>query len=416
MTVKGVIATVKSNLEPSRSEDKQIKQSKEIKQVVDRVNSLLKKAKLKAKAEIGGSYAKKTNLANDYDVDIFVRFNLTYQSEKISNLLAKVLKPLKVKRVHGSRDYFQLKKAKLNLEFVPVLNIRQTNQAQNITDCSPLHTKWFIKKGKGREDEVKLAKLFCKAQGVYGAESYIRGFSGHTLDILVVHYKGFERLLKASLKWKEKTVIDPEKIHKGRALKKLNSSKTQGPLIVIDPIEPMRNAASGLHNEKFHRFIAAASQFLNNPSEESFTIKQLDLKELKKKYPSLLQLDITALTGKEDVVGSKLLKIYKTLRQELQEFSIIDSGWDWDKNKKSILWYGVAKKLRDKEVLIQGPPLKAIDHAENFKKKHKNAFVKKSRLYAKKKRKIVNIKKLTEDLLKQPHLKNRMKKCSVKLL
>lgn len=224
---------------------------KEINEVVSAINSDLKKSKIKAEAVVGGSFAKDTHLIGDHDCDIFVRFDYKkYKETDLSELLEKILKQFKAERVHGSRDYFQFRKS-LNYEVVPVLKINKASEAVNVTDASPLHVAWIRKYKKS--DEIRLAKAFCKAYKIYGAESYIKGFSGHVLDILTVYYGDFIKLLKASQKWKDKTVIDIMKYHDD-ALFELNSSKLQSPLIVVDPIQKDRNAAAALSYEAVEMF------------------------------------------------------------------------------------------------------------------------------------------------------------------
>ncbi len=407
MAVSKVLKEVLGNLKPQGP-------SKEITDTLKQLNGLIKRSDLKAKAVIGGSYAKGTNLPGDHDVDIFVKFSMAYVEKDLSALLEKVLIPFKPLRVHGSRDYFQLKKGAVNYEFIPVLDIKSQNQVQNVTDCSTLHTVWFKKKGKGLQDQVRLAKLFCKAQGVYGAESHIKGFSGHVLDILIVHFGSFEKLLKAAQKWKVKTVIDQGNVHKGKALFNLNKSKTLGPLVVIDPIQRDRNASSGVSEEKFHRFIDAAKAFSKKPSSAFFVPEELDLATLKKKFPALLVVKLKPHEGKDDVVGSKVLKVFEDLRDALKDFSLIESGWEFE--DPSILWYGLARTKRDTELLIQGPPIDIVQHADAFKKAHKGAFVKDGRLFAKEKQELIDALDVAKVALKHPHLKEKMLSCSVDMM
>ena len=52
-------------------------------------------------------------------------------------------------------------------------------------------------------DEIKIAKAFCHANNCYGAESYINGFSGYGLELLVYYYGGFLRFIKAVSKMKD---------------------------------------------------------------------------------------------------------------------------------------------------------------------------------------------------------------------
>src|SRR5690606_10274411 len=96
-------------------------------------------------------------------------------------------------RLHGSRDYFQFTYESILFEIVPVININDYKLAKNITDCSPLHVRWFQHYSDKIVDDMTLynharaLKLFCKAQYVYGAESYINGVSGHVIDILTIY-------------------------------------------------------------------------------------------------------------------------------------------------------------------------------------------------------------------------------------
>ena len=158
---------------------KEIKPSKqEIEKTADLIHSVLKKIKIQdAKLELGGSYAKDTFLSGNYDIDVFVRFPYAkYKNKDISKILINNIKQRK-KVVHGSRDYVQIIKGRYVFEFIPVLNIKRASSAKNITDVSPLHKRW-VKKHLKNTDQVRLLKKFCRAGNVYGAESYIKGFSG----------------------------------------------------------------------------------------------------------------------------------------------------------------------------------------------------------------------------------------------
>ena len=275
---------------------------------LERIENLIRKNRLNASAEIGGSLAKGTLLKGDYDVDVFVKFPKKYATEKLADRLEKILKPLNPERVHGSRDYFRKKDRGIQYEIVPVYDIRSRKEAVNITDASPLHAAWVNLQTKEKpelKDDIRLSKLFCKACGVYGAESYIKGFSGHVLDIITIHFGSFEKLIRSAAKWKEKEVVDFYDVYRGEALKKLNKSKIQSPLIVIDPIDPERNAAAALSEEMFAKFVGCAKAFAKKPSAKFFERKKFSLNKAKKK--NSIVLAVTALKGKKDIVGSKLL-------------------------------------------------------------------------------------------------------------
>jgi len=184
MSIKKVLAEASKLATPPKHETVAIELATNI--VLDRLNSALKRKRIKAKAICGGSFAKGTWLPDHTDIDCFVTFNYRAYKEQSAEL-ADILEPAlsyaftHYVRLHGSRDYFQAIYDDYLFEFVPVLKIKKPSKAANITDMSPLHVEWIKKKTKKTKlkTHIRLAKLFFKSASVYGAESYIRGFSGH---------------------------------------------------------------------------------------------------------------------------------------------------------------------------------------------------------------------------------------------
>lgn len=373
-------------------------------------------------AIIGGSGAKDTWLAKNHDVDVYVLFDYKQFKDKsleLSDLLERVLKKTfpkqKMKRLHGSRDYFQLKYGGLEFEIVPIVRINNSKQALNITDISPLHAKWVNRKARGIKDEIRLAKYFLRMNKLYGAESYICGFSGYITEILIAHYGSFEKLLKASLKWKIKQIIDVEKHYpKKDVLFNLNKSKTQSPLIIVDPVDKSRNAAAALSLEKFNHFKKLAKKYLKNPNVKYFEREEIDLVKLKlaaaKKKQHLVHLEVVSFTGKEDVVGVKLLKAFNFLENKFDLFEIKKSGWDWNKKKTALFYFLLAKEELSEYEIRNGPPLKLKEFVKDFKKKNKQTYTKKGKLYAKIKRKHPLLKDYLKDCLKNVYFKEKVSK------
>ncbi len=390
-----LLKEVLSEIKPKQSK------IKEAEEFIKKINFLIKKRKIKAKAVFGGSYSKKTWLKGDADIDIFVKFDMKYVHEDLSKLLGDLIKNFKSQKVHGSRDYFQINNS-LKFELVPVLNIRKPQDAHNVTDFSPLHVKWANKARKS--SEILLAKKFFKANKVYGAESYIKGFSGHVVDILTIFYGSFLDLVKNAAKWRDQTIIDPEKKYKNKnPLFVLNKSKISGPLIVIDPVQPDRNAASVVSQEKYQQLINACKAFLKNPSKIFFEEQKKDFSAIK---GNLVTLEVTPLKGKKDVVGSKLLKIFEHIKKSLEEFEVVDAGWEW--NKRAKMFFVVKKNLLPEEFVREGPLLKFEDHVENFKKLHKKTFIKNNRINASIKREHAEIKEFIENLITQGFVMERV--------
>jgi len=187
-------------------------------------------------------------------------------------------------------------------------------------------------------------------------------------------------------------------------------------IIIVDPVQPDRNAASALSKEKFEVFKEKAKEFLENPDEDFFIIKKLDKSFIKKKGKKnkVFILKTVPLKGKQDVIGAKIMKAYKFIIKNLKkhEFKLIDNGWEFDK-KKSLLYFILKdEKLSDK-MIIQGPPVKVKKNAEDFKSKHKKVFEKNKRLYAEEKREFREAKKLLKSLIKNKYIKERVKRINI---
>lgn len=366
------------------------------------VNEFLRKLKVKdAKIILGGSGAKDTWLPGTHDIDIFVMFNYKKykDSDRLDNILEFYLKKKfkRITRLHGSRDYFQIKHEDYTFEIVPILDIKNAEEAKNITDISPLHIKW-VNKYNYKEDIRKL-KLFCKANKVYGAESYIKGFSGYALEALCIYYKGFKNLIKNVAKWKIKTIIDPEK-HLKNPLRELNASKILSPLILVDPVDKTRNITAVLSKEIFVKFIRICKEYLKKPSENFF-------KEQEETIPKdSIILYIEPIKGKEDIIAAKMLKAYEFIGDNLKRIGFkFKSNWDY---KRKLFWFNIKNKLSEYEIR-NGPYEKDEFNVKNFKKIYKNAFRKNGRYYAKIKRKYTNAKDYIKELIKQKEVEDRVK-------
>ncbi len=380
-------------------------------------------SKLKdAHAILGGSGAKDTWLAGNHDVDVFVLFDYQKYSSRsleLSDLLEKALKKtfpkIGISRIHGSRDYFQLKYKSLNVEVIPILKISKAQQAKNITDVSPLHSIWVNKHTKKLKDDIRITKQFLKAHSMYGAESHIMGFSGYVVEILIAYYGSFEKLLRVSQKWKVKDVIDAGKQYpKKDALFHLNQSKTQSPLIVIDPVDKQRNAAAALSLEKFLLFQKVARNYLQKPSLDFFVKKEVSFaslhQEVQKAKHNLVFLTITPLRGKEDVVGTKLVKAYNLLQEKLTPFTVLKSGWEWSGEGQALFYFILGKRELPHLEIREGPPLKLTEFVEDFKRKNRDTFVKEGRIYARIAREHPLLKDYIRDLLLMEYFTERVSK------
>ena len=388
--IDSILKEVLKQIEPSKEDLKVIDNS--LKEITDKIRQKIKKLRINAEIFIGGSFAKNTVIKKDkYDVDIFIRFDKKHEKQGISKLALEILKGMKnIEIVHGSRDYFVIKiSPEFVIELIPVIKISKPEQAENITDLSYSHVNYIRKKIKNDKilDEIRIAKAFCYATNCYGAESYISGFSGYALELLVYYYKGFLKFLRAMIKLDgKKEIIDIEKHFKKKTdvLMDLNASKLFSPVILIDPTFRQRNALAALSKETFEKFKNAAKDFLRNPKLEAFEDKKTDIEKIKKdalrKKQEFILLQAETEKQEGDIAGSKLLKFYKHLETEIEKlFEIKNRGFNYN-GKKAARFFFVAKNKG--EIISAGPKADDKESVAKFKAKHKNTFEKSGRVFA----------------------------------
>ena len=426
-TIASVIKEVLVEVNPADEDVDLIESS--LKEFLVKFEKSLRRNKVNAEIFVGGSYARKTMIRkNNYDIDIFVRF---IDGKDISKLLEKALEEFGAKIIHGSRDYFQVTVTKdIFFEIIPVVKVKNPREAQNITDLSYSHVKYMNRKVKTKKilDEIKLAKVFCYANNCYGAESYIHGFSGYSLELLVYYYGGFLKFVREIAKagghppsrserrvytrevrvplrqvglkedpetvsgetsTRGKIIVDIEKDYrdKTQVMLDINSSKLQSPIILVDPTYKQRNVAAALSEETFAKFQGVCKAFLKNPSIKFFERQEIDFEKVKtqakKKGFEFIELEIKTNRQAGDIAGSKLLKFYKHLEGEINRFfGIKNQGFDYEDGRMAKAFFVLKNRG---EVLYDGPLIKDIKNLKNFKKEHPKTFVKNNRVYAKKK-------------------------------
>src|SRR3990167_5619623 len=159
-SIKSVLNEVLMEIQPDRNYEKEIFERLSL--IIRKINQGQKSIK----AILGGSGAKGTWLKS-FDADIFVLFDygkFKDKSSELSDVLERILRKRfkNIIRLHGSRDYFQIRQGNFTFEIVPILKIQKAEQAKNITDVSPLHSRWVLKHKK-LAGEMRLAKQIGRA-------------------------------------------------------------------------------------------------------------------------------------------------------------------------------------------------------------------------------------------------------------
>ena len=357
-----------------------------LKKLADEFVNLLKTKEITAR--IGGSLAKGTLIkkSSKQDIDIFVVFDYSEDIINLEKILNKIKLPGKLKKVHGSRDYFQIDCEDALLEVIPVVKNSDPELAENVTDVSLSHVKYVtdeIKKNPQISSQIKLTKAFCKANKSYGAESYIKGFSGYSLEILTIHFGGFIEFLKGMQKAK---AIDTMKYFKGEReiMTELNASKLNSPIVVIDPTYKYRNAVAGLSIRTFLKFVEKSEEFLKNPSLDFFKEEKINLENLKKisleERAPLVKVNLKTDRQEGDIAGTKMKKVLDFFVKELvkNKQEVLREEFEYDSGQNSIAYLIVKEKNKIKS---RGPPVGLEEPIKKFKKARGESVFKKNGYY-----------------------------------
>ncbi len=386
---------VREQIDVLRPDKKSIESILKIsKDFISKIEDQIRKLKVNADVFIGGSFAKNTQLkSGNYDVDVFVRFDWKYES--LSNILEKIIVPvakslkMRIEKVHGSRDYFRvlIQNTPGYFEVIPVMRIKKPQEERNVTDLTYFHGPYVKKRISGLEDQVRVAKQFLIAQEVYGAETYVRGFSGYSIELLILKYKSFVKMLRELVKVTsdKRIVIDLAKYYPNtkEVFIQLNEAKIHSPIILIDPTYKERNALAALSQETFSKFQESAKSFLKNPNAKFFERKNIDINAVKTKYKgkydfAAIHLDTNKQPG--DIAGTKLKKFFDMLLRELNNYFVVKENYfRYNGGTRSVAYIvGKAKK----EIVRIGPPVIMKHAVTHFKTRHAITFIKNKHIHA----------------------------------
>ncbi|MBT7706342.1 hypothetical protein HN747_02745 [archaeon] len=403
---KNLLKQILAESVPSKSEISDMKRL---------ANELIKDlSKQKITAKIGGSMAKNTLIKKDnQDIDIFVQFKTEEETKNLEKILKKIKTRGKLVCIHGSRDYFRIEFPDVSLEIIPTVKCKDPATAQNITDLSLTHVDYVggkIKRRPKLANEIRLAKIFCAASDCYGAESYIQGFSGYSLELLIIHFGSFTNFLKKMPRMgypqgaDKVKVIDIEKQFKRNreVFRELNESKLISPIILIDPTYKYRNVTAALTQKTLNKFTEYTKEFLKNPTREYFQKKLIDEGEIisyaKKSSATYLKLEIETEKQEGDIAGTKMKKFHNFFQEQLRnkEQNILLSEFAYNGSGQSSVGYVVVKEV--KRIEVEGPKKEMKEASKKFLKGKKEIFEKKGSLWTMEN---VSIKKIFNSTKKQ---------------
>ncbi|MDP2767678.1 MAG: CCA tRNA nucleotidyltransferase, partial [Candidatus Methanoperedens sp.] len=358
-----------------------------------------------ASAQLVGSSARGTWISGEHDLDIFIMFSPSVERKEleekglyIARKVAQVSQSFEER--YAEHPYIHAIFNGFEVDLVPAFNVERASDIKSAVDRTPFHNIYVASMIKGLEDEVLLLKQFMKGIGVYGSELKTHGFSGYLVELLIIHYGSFIKVLESSCEWKPDITIDIEK-HGGTLHK--------DPLVVVDATDPARNVAAALSLDNLCIFIDKACKFLENPDEAYFTgqvPEPLGDNEFKKilaeRGTSLIAIEFAAPDVVEDVLFPQLHKLEESVREmfDRYDFRVYNSSV-WEKDNAIALFELETASLPQVKKHT-GPFVWSKEHASAFKSKYKdsntfsNVFIQNGKYMVEIPRKYTSAKKLIE--------------------
>jgi tRNA nucleotidyltransferase (CCA-adding enzyme) len=340
---------------------------------------------VEAEVRTEGSVARDTWLGEEPEIDIFMRVPTTIPRKSLGEVCLKVARKATKdsEQIERFADHPYLE-AIVNGVRVNIVPCYATKRGQwlSATDRTPFHTDYLKKHlDKQMRSEVRLLKKFMKGVGAYGAEIKVGGFSGYLCELLILHHKSFLDTIKAFARCKQRMIIDIEGFYENR--QEEVDLLFGEPLVVVDPVDRARNVASAVREQNLYTFVAAAQEFMKNPSLNFFyppktiPLSMDKIKEkLKKRGSALVFVTFGRVEAVPDVLWGQLYKTLRSLHKlvELNDFSLLrDFAWSDEKNL-NMFGFELEDCCISRVKRHLGPPLEKERECAKFLLKHQNSL------------------------------------------
>ncbi|MGQ9787739.1 MAG: CCA tRNA nucleotidyltransferase [Candidatus Hadarchaeaceae archaeon] len=337
-----------------------------VSEIIQRTNDAISQLGLTAKTMLVGSVARGTWLRHDPDIDIFILFKETLTREELERkgmaVARKVAGPAGEEKF-AEHPYVTMKFHGIDIDLVPCYDVADPRKIKSAVDRSPHHQRYV----EGRltpqlADEVLLLKQFALGTGVYGAELKRQGFSGYLCELLILHYSSFSRLVEEVSRWVPGEVIDTLSYYPDKSEAKIIFDNQ--PLVVVDPVDPGRNAAAAVSLQNFSIFVRASQDFLDRPSLRFFFPKRVKLltpagldRILKRRGTRLFCIVFRSPKVAPDVLYPQLRKTEKAIVTRLVQegFEVLRSDV-WADSISAILVELSVSRLPSVKTRIGPPP------------------------------------------------------------
>lgn len=380
-----MLEEVKIELRPTEEEvAKGLKLFEEVREAIE--SSLRVDCDFKVTLE--GSFAKGTSLKGDIDLDVFILLrkeslsNEWIEENVIKQLLGSGLRKYEARMKYASHPYITLRTQDFEVDVVPAYWAREVSEITTAVDRTPFHTRYINSRlDEGMRDEVRLLKKFMKSMGIYGAEVRVEGFSGYLTELMIVKFRTFLNAVEAMSGWREGevVVVEDDVMREYESIDELRKIFRDDALIVPDPVDPRRNAASAVSERVLKVAVVSASSFMRRPSKNSFYwelkpahpaeivefLNETDRRVLLLKYALPKDIPPDVLWGELKKLGRRIANLLRVYR-----FEVIDYDCWSDESTQAFVAVDLARggRLPAYEVR-EGPPTLG-NGLHNFIEKH----------------------------------------------
>ncbi len=321
------------------------------------------------RAVVAGSAARETFLADRLDVDLFMLFPPDLSDDRLRDeglalgravLSSPTVRYAEHPYLRGTFDGFAV-------DAVPGFAVEDPSHPRSPVDRTPFHQAYLAEReGPELVAQIRLAKQFLRALGVYGAEARTEGFSGYLLELLVLRHGSFRDLLRAARGWSVPVRLDRPDRDPPRL-------PPEVALILADPVDPNRNVASALSRRNLGVLIASARAYLSSPGPGWFDLraparfrKPDALRRVRDRSSHVTVVRLARPDLVDDTLFPQLRKAERAIVDALERGGFVVLGSSSSADAASLV-VAVELAYRDRpRVRLHGGPPPGLDRAGDF--------------------------------------------------
>jgi tRNA nucleotidyltransferase (CCA-adding enzyme) len=218
---------------------------------------------------VAGSAARRTYLRDRMDIDLFLLFPPDTSRADLEryglDLGAALLE--KTETRYAEHPYRRGVFEGFQVDAVPGYAVDDPSHPLSAVDRTPFHQSYLAAHQTPEMiGQVRLAKQFFRALGIYGSEARTSGLSGYLVELLVLRFGSLRGLLQAAQAWRiPVTLVSTPGSHP--------RVPDDVALVLDDPVDPGRNVATALSRRNLALLILASEEYLSRPSPKAFEVR-----------------------------------------------------------------------------------------------------------------------------------------------